>query len=785
VSLLVAWLIFPLLMAALAYGCGLLVQRIGGVPLPGALLPPVGLATIVVAAQLATTFEATAKLAAPLVAVLAVAGVLVTRGRGPWPAPSRAELVAATAVFVVYAIPIVALGDATIAGYMKLEDGSTFLALADSALEHGRGLHGYSPTGYPIIYNTGDYPVGSLLPFAIGGRLLGQEIAWLFQPYLALSAAMLTLVLQALCAPLIGSPWRRAAVGFVAAQSALLFGFAMWGGVKELTGAWLIAVVAALLPYVTRGGSGWRALVPLAVATAATVCALSFGALAWLGVPFAVALVLIVRWEGPGVAVRRAALFVAVSVPLLLPALPTASIVTRSGNRSVLTSQADLGTLFEPLKLIQAAGVWLASDFRRTPHLGLLTLALILLVVGAAVAGAFVFVRRRAGLGATLYTAGALTGCAAIVSQASPWVDAKALATIAPLAVFLAMAAGAYVMEAGRGFAGWCVIALVAAGVLGSNALAYREVTLAPRDRLEELARIDDRFAGEGPTLLTRVELYGNRYFLRDMAPDNAAEVRWHHPIRLRDGRLIGRFRSVDLDQLALSTVEHYRLLVLRRSPVASRPPSNYRLAWRGRWYDVWRRAGAAPVAHLPFGDRLHAAAVPRCATLRRFAARHRGLALVAARAPEAVIAGLPAGRLPDGWSTRRRFPGAALASRSGRVTTTFELPHGGHWRVWTGGAVLGRLRIAIDGRTMASLRHRLNQPGDYEPVATAVLAGGRHRLTFDFGERLLDGINDHFLMGPVALSEARPTAAPTRISRSGIRSLCGMRLDWLEAVPD
>jgi hypothetical protein len=104
---------------------------------------------------------------------------------------------------------------------------------------------------------------------------------------------------------------------------------------------------------------------------------------------------------------------------------------------------------------------------------------------------------------------------------------------------------------------------------------------------------------------------------------------------------------------------------------------------------------------------------------------------------------------------------------------------------VWTGGAVLGRLRIAIDGRTMASLRHRLNQPGDYEPVATAVLAGGRHRLTFDFGERLLDGINDHFLMGPVALSEARPTAAPTRISRSGIRSLCGMRLDWLEAVPD
>ncbi len=784
-SLLVAWLVFPLLMAALAYGCGLLVQRIAGVPLPGALLPPVGLATIVVAGQLATTFEATAKLAAPLVVVLAVAGFLVTRGRGPWPAPSRAELVAATVVFVVYAIPIVALGDATIAGYMKLEDGSSFLALADSALEHGRGLHGYSPTGYLIIYNTGDYPVGSLLPFAIGGRLLGEEIAWLFQPYLALSAAMLALVLQALCAPLIGSPWRRAVVGFVAAQSALLFGFAMWGGVKELTGAWLIAAVAALLPCATRAGAGWRALVPLAVATAATVCALSFGALAWLGVPFAVALVLIVRWEGVGVAVRRAAMFVAVSVPLLLPALPTASIVTRSGNRSVLTNQADVGALFEPLKLIQAAGVWLTSDFRSSPDNGLLTLALILLVIGAAVAGLWTFARRRAGLGAALYAAGALTGCAAIVSRASPWVDAKALATIAPLGVFLAMAAGAYAVEAGRRFAGWCVIALVAAGVLGSNALAYREVTLAPRDRLEEFARIDDRFAGMGPTLLTRQDVYANRWFLRDMAVDNAAENRWHHPIRLRDGRPIGRFKSVDVDQLSLGTVERYRLLVLRRSPVGSRPPSNYTLAWRGRWYDVWRRSGAAPVAHLPLGNRMDAGAAPSCATLRRFAARHRGLALVAAPAPEAVIARLPAGRLPDGWSARRRFPGAALASRSGTVTTTFELPHDGRWRVWVGGAVLGRLHVFVDGSEVASIRHRMNRPGEYEPVATADLARGRHRLTFDFDERLLDGMNDHFPMGPLALSEARPTAAPSRISPSGIRSLCGKRLDWVEAVPD
>jgi hypothetical protein len=175
---------------------------------------------------------------------------------------------------------------------------------------------------------------------------------------------------------------------------------------------------------------------------------------------------------------------------------------------------------------------------------------------------------------------------------------------------------------------------------------------------------------------------------------------------------------------------------------------------------------------------------VPSCATVKRFAARKRGLALVAARAPEAVIVGLPEGRLPDGWSALKRFPGAALASRSGTVTTTFELPHGGRWGVWVGGAVLGRLHVSIDGREVASIRHRMNRPGEYEPLATADLAGGRHRLTFDFDERLLDGINDHFLMGPVAVSEARPAPAPSRISPSRVRSLCGMRLDWVEAVP-
>ena len=781
-SLVVAWLVFPLLLSSLAYGCGLLVRQIAGLDLPAALIPPLGLATIIVAAQLSTSFEATAKLTGPLVVVLAAVGLVVSRGDRS-SLPSGAEIAAALAVFVVFAIPIVALGEATIAGYLKLEDGSTFLALADSALERGRGLKGFTDSGYLVIYNSGDYPVGGLLPFALGGRLLGEEIAWLLQPYIALLAAMLALTLQPLCAPVISSPWRRALVAFIAAQAALLFGFAMWGGVKELTAAWLIPLAAALLPRAARAAAGWRSVVPLAVTTAAAIAALSFGALAWLGVPCAVAFVLMVRSSGLWISLRRAAAFALVSVPILIPALTTVSIVTGSGSRAVLTSQEEIATLLQPLSLFQAAGVWLTGDFRLSPEYPLATGALIVLVLAASVAGAALFWRDD-GKPALLYAAGAITGCVAIVSQGSPWVDAKALATVAALPVFLAMAAGAHATEAGRRVAGWCVIGLVAVGVLASNALAYREVTLAPRDRFEELARIDGMFAGQGPTLLTREDIYANRYFLRDMAVDNAAETRWHRPIKLRDGSHIPRFRSVDIDQLSADTVGRFRLLVLRRSPVGSRPPSNFELVWRGRWYDVWRRTSPMPVARLALGSPLDAGDTPECATLRRFADRHRALRLAAARVRETIVLELPAWRLPSGWDAHERFPGAATASQSGTVEIPFEVPRGGRWQVWVGGAVLGRLALTIDGRQAATIRHRVNRAGEYEPVARLAMAPGRHRLVFHFDERLLDGRNDRYLIGPVALTPVESPAKPAFVTARNIESLCGERLDWIEAVP-
>ena len=84
-TLLIAWLVFPLVLAILCVGCGLLLDALAGGRIPGALLAPAGLATIVVVAQVPTLWDVTAEVATPLAVALAIAGFAVSRrwrGRG-------------------------------------------------------------------------------------------------------------------------------------------------------------------------------------------------------------------------------------------------------------------------------------------------------------------------------------------------------------------------------------------------------------------------------------------------------------------------------------------------------------------------------------------------------------------------------------------------------------------------------------------------------------------------------------------------------------------------------
>src|SRR4029079_18300890 len=114
---------------------------------------------------------------------------------------------------------------------------------------------------------------------------------------------------------------------------------------------------------------------------------------------------------------------------------------------------------------------------------------LIALAITAALVGVWWAWRRGAWTPLLYLGVGGLSG-AAVCLVASPWVDAKALAITSP-AVLLAAAAGVNaVVELRAAIPAIALGAVLAAGVLWSNVLAYGGVNLAPRDRMAELSNI-------------------------------------------------------------------------------------------------------------------------------------------------------------------------------------------------------------------------------------------------------------------------------------------------------
>ena len=778
-TLFVPWLVFPLVLGVLCLGTGLLVDRLAGTRLPSGLLLPAGLAAIVVVASLTVSMPATAKLTTPLVAALAAVGFVVGRPRRPdgW------ALAAALTTFLCYGAPVLASGRATFTGYVKLDDTSTFLAFTDRVLEHGRSLVGLAPSSYEAALDVTvarGYPLGSVLPLAAGKELVRTDPAWLYQPWLGFCAAMLALCLYELAAPLIRRRSVRAIVAAVAAQPALLYGFAAWGGVKELAAAAAIATAAALT-VVLREPYDVRALLPLAIAAAAVLDTLSFAGVVWL-LPLAVPLVPLARRAPSVLAVGLAGMLV-----LALPALATAAEFLRGSNRAVLGDEDELGNLVHPLHPLQIAGVWPSGDFRLDPEAAVTTSLLIAAVVGAGLAGAVLAVRTRAWA-LLLALSSALSGAVVFAIVGAPWVAAKAFAMGSPVVLLVAFCgcvgmasnvAGLPRAAARVSIVGGSVVAAaIVGGVLWSNALAYRDVNLAPRAQLVELETIGERFAGQGPALMTEYQPYGVRHFLRRLDAEGSSELR-RRPVLLRSGRPAAKAEYVDLDQIRLSDLLVYRTLVLRRSPTQSRPPAPYRRVAAGRWYDVWQRPDDAGVLeHLALGGPLAPAATPSCAAVRTLATRGR---LVAPPRPLNVVSALDSVQLPAGWLPLGG--GGVLPGTSGRVIVPISLERGGRYRLWVGGSVRGTLGASVDGIPVGSLSSQLQHAGQWLDLGVADLARGTHHVSLEvsLGSSSPGVGGGGFPLGPLVLEPVRGKSV--LIEPSAADELCGLTLDWVEAL--
>jgi hypothetical protein len=787
-SLFVSWVVFPLLLTALALGCGLLLEEVAGMRLHGALVVPAGFALIFVVTHFATATDATAEFAAPAVLAAAVVGFALSP---PWRRGDIDGWAVGVGVgtLALFSLPVVMTGEATFTGYIKLDDTATWLALTDQLMEHGRHVSGLAPSSYEATVQInlgGGYPWGAFPTLGLGHELLGTDSAWLFQPYLGLLGAMLGVCLYVLSAPLVNSRPLRALAAFIASQSALLFGYYLWGGIKEMAAAWLLALLAALVAPLLREQSV-RALFPLAIASSALIGVLSFGGAAWLGPLLLAAVVLLYFQLGTERTLKVVGAFAALAVLVALPSVLTATTFL-SPSKGTLTSSTDLGNLFQPLKFIQIFGIWPQADFRHEPDSLDVTHVLIAVVIALAAFGVAEGWRRRSWP-FLIYVGSALIGGFAIFEFASPWVGAKGLATASPAFVFAALLAAFSMFERGRRTEGGLAAVAIIAGVLWSNALAYQGVTIAPRDRLHEIEQIGNDIAGEGPTLMTDYEPYGVRHFLRKSDPEGASELR-RRPIPLRSGQSLGKIGYADIDEFQLDAVLTYRTLVLRRSPVASRPPSPYNLVKTGTYYEIWQRTdplGARIVEHLSLGNNPDPTAVPGCADIDRLA-REAGPdgRLAAVRGHTPIVLPLPPTSRPPSWQP---VDGGQITPTSpGTLQTSVQIPERGRWGTWLAGAWRDRLELLVDGRRVADERHQLSHSGPYTPLTETELDAGAHSLALRYhGEDLHPGSGgDPFTFGPLALNlldASEPSRPITYVKPADARSLCGQRLDWVEAI--
>ena len=765
---LAAWVAFPLVTALACLGTGLLAERLSGLRLEPALVAPVGLCGALVVVGAIFAAGGGVVLAGIGLALAASAGIVSARGELGRFRPGPGAL-AAGAAYALHIAPVAFTGTATFLGYNLLNDTAVHLALVDYLTDHGAGLVELPPSSYAAAieeYVGRRYPLGSHELLAVLRLAVPVDPAALYQPFLAASMALAaSAVFAVVRAAGIGA---RAAAGaaFVTVAGQLLFSFGLQGSIKELPLVAVLAAAAGLAPQVVRGERRAQAAALVGVAGAALYSIYGIYALPWLA-PLGLLLAFALWREGRTLrpALAGVAAFALAAGPYFAPSIDYYS------HHAVLESAAELGPLSGPVNPLQASGVWLNGDYRFDPTTAPgVTFVLALLALAGAVYGAVVAVRRRAW-GPLAFLIPALVAWAAAAPRGSPYADAKLLAILCPpLVLFALLGWGGLRARRLRVPA----LAAVAGAILVSDALAYRVALPAPIDRLEELEAIGDRFRGRGPVLVNEFEEYV-KHFGRDGGLSGPYE-RWNAgQAVLRAGVDPRPSRDYKLDELAPAFVQAHRVLVTRRSPAEDRPPSNYALARRGRWYDAWERRGPAPARHIAYGSRFSAAGFSHCGPLERRLGDGEFTGFVR---PVAIRFDIARHRpLPPGWYVTARNPLTLDTTKGGSVFAQAITGPGRH-EFWVRGRLVRRASVYVDGRFVGSAQAS-NRAAQWTRMGAIELRGGAHRVELRRPTRSLrpgDAAVD--VLGPVVAVEARPG----RLVRTREpRDLCGRGIDWVD----
>lgn len=595
-------LVTALLIVAAALASGWVLLSLLGQPRPTPLAGAIGFAALTVVCPLLIRLPGRATSAAILVLALLLVGAYSTRRRPGSVSPDEASSGSrARPVVLATALVVLALGCLPFLFNEKVGVLGEGIYTNDQAaqlywtdwLQHGFGPEpsavrfGY-PTGPQAVTATAAQVTGVELDDAFNGLLVAIPV---LAALAALSAlAELPAVRRVVVASLVGMPYLGASF---LAQSAF----------KETVMALLVLAFAVALE---RGGlvGGRARLGSLLMLAAAAFFTYSIPGLVWFAGTLAAWLVLelalgeirlpLAQWQEAARSHWRTVIVVGIVavVVVVLGAIQGAAFVGKIGD-----VQASTGRLSSPVWPGEALGIWPEGDFRivRGEVGGAYPATLLGLIVIAA--GAWLaWRRRRLALLAALGTAAGIYVGARLF--ASIYVEAKALAVLAPLVALVAL--GELLRPARAGaerpppWTRWRYVAgaAAAAAFAVSTLLALRAAPVGFPSRGAELESLADRIDG-GSVVFLGVDRFAGYWLRGTLAESPGGYV--PAEVRARPEKVWLQGTPMDLDTLTPAKLDRFDYAITTNAPFQSTAPSNMDEVARTSSFILWKRSGPTP----------------------------------------------------------------------------------------------------------------------------------------------------------------------------------------------
>jgi hypothetical protein len=584
-------LVIVLLLALASWLVGRAVLTIAAVEQASWIGPVCGFALLLCVSAGTIHLPGRAYTALACVLVIVAAAVLFTRRRRiAWVAPGApAAAVAAGLTAALMCIPFAVNGRFGLIGQSVGDDLGAHYALVAS-LQKGFTL----PTpphssGYPI----GLHSLVAATSMAIGDINEAFTAVVILIPVLAAIAAVGFLRDQ--------PPVRRTLAGTLVALPYLTAAFYAQNAFKEMADGLFVLGLAIALAEATARRSP-RAALTLGVLAAGAVQVTGYPAIAWAAGGAAIWALMTLAAERR---LPRRADARKLAAPLAWAAGALGLLLLPSIGRVVAFDPVNaasggnphfLGYYFHNISAFEALGAWPIGDFRYFPtitnsfYIGILEGAVALLFVICL--GWWLRDRRRFAIPAVL-AAAALIYAYARHTQ-GPYVNAKPLAAIAPLAM-LTMLAPLLAVARERTIASLDGVAARAA-LLGFAALAaYCTLDVLDDARVGPLEHVADLMRLR-PAVQNRSTLFlpEDHYVTWELAGAKlSVPTVWSIPSDVPvTPRKVVVGAPADFDSVDPATLDHFEYVVAARTASQSQAPANFRPVAQTRWYELFKRVG-------------------------------------------------------------------------------------------------------------------------------------------------------------------------------------------------